>query len=73
MNGMRGVAALRALEFAQQLADATGSEVEMVDERLSTVEATRRLEEGGVDRRQRRARIDGASAVVILQRWLDRR
>jgi putative Holliday junction resolvase len=73
MDGAQGSAAQRALTFAQELADASGSNVEMVDERLSTVEATRRLGEGGVAGREQRTRIDGASAAVILQSWLDRR
>jgi putative Holliday junction resolvase len=72
MDGTHGAAAKQALAFAQQLADATGSDVDLVDERLSTVEAMRRLDEGRVARSDQRARIDGASAVVILQRWMDR-
>jgi putative Holliday junction resolvase len=73
MSGAQGPAAERALGFAQELADATGIEVEMVDERLSTVEAARRLRDGGVKGRDQRAKIDGAAAAVILQGWLDRR
>src|SRR4051794_4936995 len=33
MNGTEGPAAARALQFAQELADATGVEIEMIDER----------------------------------------
>lgn len=73
MSGAEGSAARRALAFAQELADATGVEVEMVDERLSTVEASRRLHDGGVKARAQKGRIDGASAAVILQAWLDGR
>lgn len=73
MNGDRGPAARRALAFAQELADAAGVEVELVDERLTTVEATRQLRDSGVRGRDRRALVDGAAATVILQSWLDRR
>jgi putative holliday junction resolvase len=73
MNGEEGPAARRALALAQQIADATGVEVEMVDERLSTVEASRKLRDGGVRARQQKGRVDGAAAAVILQHWLDRR
>jgi putative Holliday junction resolvase len=73
MNGTQGPAADRALTFAQELADATGVAVEMIDERLSTVEASRRLRDGGVKARDQKALIDGASAAVILQTWLDAR
>jgi putative Holliday junction resolvase len=72
MTGEEGPAARRAMEFAQQLADATGVQVEMLDERLSTVEASRRLREVGVSSRAQKGRIDGAAAAVILQAWLDR-
>ena len=71
MNGDHGPAAQRALEFAQQLADATGVEIEMIDERLSTVEASRRLRDRGLSSREQRSLVDGAAAAVILQSWLD--
>jgi putative Holliday junction resolvase len=69
--GGEGREAVRARRFAQALADATGLEVELVDERFSTVEATRRLAEGGVSARERRPVVDSASAAVVLQAWLD--
>jgi putative Holliday junction resolvase len=73
MNGEEGPAAHRAASFAQALADATGLDVELVDERLTTVEASRRLREGGTAGRKGKARVDGAAAALILQAWLDRR
>jgi putative Holliday junction resolvase len=73
MNGDHGPAAQRALAFAQELADATGVEIEMIDERLSTVEASRRLRDRGVKARDQKALVDGAAAAVILQSWLDAR
>src|SRR4051812_13513724 len=72
-SGGEGREADHARRFAQALADATGIDVELVDERLSTVEATRRLREAGVSARQGRSRIDGAAATVLLQAWLDHR
>ena len=71
--GDEGPAAIRARKFAEQLADAAGKEVELVDERLSTVEATRRLREGGVSARKGRKLVDGMAAAVLLQAWLDQR
>jgi putative pre-16S rRNA nuclease len=70
-SGGEGRAAARARTFAQALADATGRDVELVDERLSTVEATRRLREGGVSAKGGRRRVDAASAAILLQAWLD--
>jgi putative Holliday junction resolvase len=46
MSGEEGPGARRARSLAQQIADATGCDVELVDERLTTVEAARRLDEG---------------------------
>ena len=71
MTGEEGPAARRALDFARELADAAGVEVEMIDERLSTVAAGRLLREGGVRGRDQKGRIDGASAALLLQSWLD--
>lgn len=73
MRGTEGEAARRAREMAQQIADATGCEVELFDERLTTVQAQRALTASGVKGKKARARIDEASAVAILQAWLDAR
>ena len=70
-HGGEGREAGRARRFAQSLADAAGKDVELVDERLSTVEAARRLREGGVSARRGRTLIDGVAAAVLLQAWLD--
>jgi putative Holliday junction resolvase len=71
-TGGEGREAARARRFAQALADATGLEVELVDERFSTVEATRRLAEGGVSARDRRPIVDSVAAAVLLQAWLEK-
>jgi putative Holliday junction resolvase len=73
MNGEHGPAARRAVAFAEELSAAAGLPVEMCDERWSTREAGRRLRDGGVNARGQKALVDGASAAVILQSWLDRR
>ena len=77
LRGAEGPAAARARQFGQDLADATGCEVELVDERLTTVEATRRLRErdelGDPSRERLRDRVDGAAAAILLQAWLDGR
>lgn len=73
LSGERGPAARRALAFAQELADATGLEVELIDERLSTVEAGRQLRASGVAGRKQKGKVDGVAASVLLQSWLDSR
>ena len=72
MSGEPGIAAARAARFAQQLADATGLEVELCDERLTTVQAKRELDGGSPLRRRARGEVDAMAAVLILQHWLDR-
>lgn len=71
MRGTEGEAARRAREMAQAIADATACDVELFDERLTTVQAQRALTDSGLKGKKARARIDEASAVAILQAWLD--
>lgn len=71
MSGAEGPGARRARAFAEQLRAESGVAVELVDERLTTVEAMTRLKEGGTDERRARGRIDSAAAAVLLQAWLD--
>lgn len=71
MAGGHGAAAERAHKFALALKSATGREVELVDERLTTVEASRRLSEAGKQKKAQKKAIDSAAAAVLLQAWLD--
>ena len=73
MTGGEGGAAQKARVMAQRIADATGRTVEMWDERLTTVQAQRSLEDSGVRGPKARRRIDEAAACAILQSWLDAR
>lgn len=45
--------------------------VVQVDERLTTVSASRQMSAAGKSHKQQRGSIDSASAVVLLQGWLD--
>ena len=72
LSGREGPAADKARQFAGQLAAAVAPvPVRLVDERLSTVAADRALRYQGRNGRQRRAVVDQAAAVVILQNALD--
>ncbi len=73
MTGEEGRAAERVRTFAQHLADASGLEVVLWDERLSTVEASGALRRAGLDSREQKTVIDAAAAVTILQSYLDAR
>src|SRR5262245_27555379 len=72
LAGTDGPAAVHTREFAAALARAVEPvPVVLADERMSTVVASRRLAERGVRGIRRRAVVDQAAAVEILQGWLD--
>jgi putative Holliday junction resolvase len=58
-------------QFAQALGARTGLPVVLQDERLSSVEADARLAEREKSWKTRKARLDAASAALILQDYLD--
>lgn len=72
LSGEEGPAAAAARAYAANLAERIRPvPVRLVDERLSTVSATRTLRAGGVDSRRGRSVVDQAAAAVILQSALD--
>jgi putative holliday junction resolvase len=72
LSGESGESSRHAAAFAEALRSVLGVPVELVDERLSTVEAERRLSSAGVKGRRRREVVDQVAAAVILQSYLDR-
>lgn len=72
MNGTRGDRAAHAEEFAEALANASGLPVAMFDERMTTMAASRYLNDTNTRGKNRRAVIDTLSAQIILQNALDR-
>jgi putative Holliday junction resolvase len=73
LAGREGPAAEAAREFGAALAGRVAVPVEFVDERLTTVVATRQMRESGRKGRRQRAVVDQVAAVAILQGWLDAR
>ncbi len=74
LSGREGASAQMARTYAQTLAGMIDPvRVELVDERLTTVSAERTLAQRGIRGKARRAVIDQAAAVEILQHWLDAR
>jgi putative Holliday junction resolvase len=85
LDGSLGPQAQVVRAFGDQLAARLAVPVEYCDERLSTVEAQRRLappagragqKKGGrsaKDRQAARGRLDALAAAIILQSYLDRR
>lgn len=76
LQGEETASTLDAVQYAEQLRrlldrNESGIEVRLVDERLSTVSASRDLHEAGRTTREQRSVIDQVAAVHILQHALD--
>ncbi len=73
MDGSEGFRAARCREFAELLASRLdGIPVAMMDERMTTMSASRYLNETNTRGQKRRGVIDTLSAQIILQNALDR-
>lgn len=73
MNNTIGDRGLTTLAFKEKLLSWFHIDVEMQDERLTTVEATNYLLEADMSRRKRKKKIDKIAANIILQTYLDKR
>lgn len=72
LSGKAGPAAATASDYAVKLAATVAPiGVRLVDERLTTVSAHGKLASAGLGSRARRAVVDQAAAVIILQSALD--
>lgn len=71
MDGSYGPEAKAARELAAQLRKEARLPVELVDERLTTVQAERALREGKMRAPARRQRVDRVAAALLLQSHLD--
>ena len=72
MNNTEGPRVQATRECAENLERRTGLPIIFEDERLTTVEANRILEETGVCVSGRKEHIDKMAAAIILQSYLDR-
>lgn len=71
LSGASGAAAADAEAWATALRERVGVPVRLVDERLTTVSASRTLRERGIRAKEQRDVIDQVAAVAILQSVLD--
>lgn len=71
LNGTLGPQAQAVKAFGQELSGRLSLPIEYWDERLSTVEAERRLASAGRRGPKARARRDAAAAAIVLQGYLD--
>lgn len=70
MNNSLGFAVERTNNFKTILENLTGMEIELVDERLSTVEAEKYLISSDMRRENRKKVIDAVAASIILDTYL---
>lgn len=71
MNNSLGPASLRSLEFKTLLEHHfKDMKVSLVDERLSTVEATNYLLDADMSRKKRKKVVDGVAASIILDTFI---
>ena len=71
MNNTLGERANKSLEFKKMLEEKINIPVILMDERLSTKEATDLLIKNDTSRKKRKQVIDSLAATIILQRYLD--
>lgn len=67
LNGVDSTATSKVLNFVEDLKEITEIPIILVDERMSTVSASRTLREAGLDSRKSKTIIDMAAAVGILE------
>jgi putative Holliday junction resolvase len=75
MSGDAGTQATKISEFAEELRTRLGVPVHLWDERLTSAEAHRIMDESGQskDRMQRKGKVDRIAAVLILQSFMESR
>lgn len=71
LAGVLGASAEQQKSFLVALRGALSVEVDVYDERMTTVIADRQLQEAGVSSRKRKAVKDAVAAQVMLQGYLD--
>jgi putative Holliday junction resolvase len=72
LNGARGEMAKAVERFVDEVRKQTTVAIQTMDERLTTSQAERDLKELSYSRKERSQRIDVASAVILLQTFLDK-
>lgn len=70
MSGAAGESAAKVDDFVSDIRSISSLPITLIDERLSTVSAQKRLKEAGVSSRDSKALIDAMAAVAILEQGL---
>src|SRR6202163_3772299 len=69
MSGREGRQSDYARDFGERLRAATGVDVKLWDERLTTVEAQRVLRQSGISLQKRTQAVDRLAAVILLESY----
>ncbi len=70
MDNSLGFASQRSLDFKKELASKCDVKIELVDERLTTIQAENILLDADISRQKRKKVIDGLAATIILNTYL---
>ncbi len=73
MDGTEGPRAILTRKFAERLAEHVRLPMELVDERLTSVEADDRMARTGLTHGQKKKRRDALAAQVLLQGYLEQK
>ncbi len=73
LQGEQAQSAQQVSDFVARLREVLEVPVVLVDERLSTAEANRRMLEADARRAERRQKVDAVAAALILERYLSGR
>ena len=71
-HGDKGEAGEMVEKFGQRLGQALGIKIVFEDERFSSVQASKQLQDSGLNAKKSRKYIDQQSAQLILQTYLER-
>ena len=67
LNGVDSIATSKAIDFVEELKKITQIPIKLIDERMSTVSASKYLRQAGIDAKSSKSIIDMAAAVAILE------
>lgn len=73
LDGSESQKSTEARQFARWLAEATGVEVDLFDERFTTYEAEQYLAEAQLTKKKRKERLDKLAAQIMLTAYLEAR
>lgn len=73
MDGSRGFAASRSINFKNLLEERFNINVDLIDERLSSIEAHNILSENGKKTKDHKKSVDAVAATIILDTFLKKK